>query len=91
MVVDINFTNSLTKQSTTGFDYEKDITKSIVELFDPGYITPSFGFTYNRSIIETTRFGIAIHKTFTIKHIQYSHDQETDNVEKFKFETGVSL
>lgn len=88
-VVDPFFSNSLRTQVTKGYDYEKDPTESIVDFFDPGYITQSFGFTYDKSKIGTTRLGIAVQETFTRYHNEYTEDNETEYVEKFKLETGV--
>ena len=88
-VVDPFFGNSVRTQVTTGFDYEKDPNKSIVDFFDPGYVTQSFGFTYDKSKIGRTRFGIALQEIFTNNHPQYSDDSETEPIENFKFETGI--
>lgn len=88
-VVDPFFSNSIRTQVTRGYDYEKDPNKTIVNFFDPGYITQSFGFTYDKLKFGTTRFGVAVQETFTNFHTQYSDDTETEKVEKFKFETGV--
>ncbi|MGD8780972.1 MAG: DUF3078 domain-containing protein [Ignavibacteria bacterium] len=83
------FGNSIRTQVTTGFNYEKDLNESIVDFFDPGYITQSLGFTYDKSIIGNTRFGIAFQETFTNKHPEYSDDEDTAEIENFKFETGI--
>lgn len=88
-VVDPFFSNSVRTQVTKGYDYEKDPNQSIVNFFDPGYITQSFGFTYDKLKFGTTRFGVAVQETFTNYHTQYSDDDETEEIEKFKFETGV--
>ena len=88
-IVDPFLGNSIRTQVTNGYDYEKNPDKSIVDFFDPAYVTQSFGFTYDKLSVGTTRFGIALQETFTNVHTQYSDDIETDKVENFKFETGI--
>ncbi len=88
-LVDLFFSNSLRTQVTTGYDYKKKPKITIVDFFDPGYLTQSFGFTYDKLEFGRTRFGIALQETFTHNHNQYTDDKETDKIEKFKFETGI--
>jgi len=88
-IVDPFFSNSLRTQVTTGYDYEKDPNKSIVDFFDPAFLTQSLGFTYDKLSVGTTRFGIAFQETFTNVHEQYSDDLDTKKIENFKFETGI--
>lgn len=88
-IVDPFLGNSVRTQLTKGYNYEKDPDKGIADFFDPGYITQSFGFTYNHLSFGTTRIGVAFQETFTDEHFQYSDDVMTDEIEKFKFETGL--
>jgi hypothetical protein len=88
-IVDPFFGNSIRTQVTQGFDYENDPDNSIVDFLDPAIVTQSFGFTYDKLTIGTTRFGIALQETFADRHIQYTDDLETSKTENFKFETGI--
>ncbi|MBU2508517.1 MAG: DUF3078 domain-containing protein [Bacteroidetes bacterium] len=89
-VVDPYFSNILRTQLTEGFDYKVIPKLIIADFFDPGYITQSLGFTYNKSAIIQTRLGIAIQETFTKELTGYSDDPETLNeVEDYRLQTGV--
>ena len=75
---------------TDGYDYSEPEKTQIVAFFDPGYITQSIGFAYNKSEIIQTRLGLAFEESFANKFAaQYTDDEETADVEKFKFETGI--
>ncbi|PKL87149.1 MAG: hypothetical protein CVV23_16850 [Ignavibacteriae bacterium HGW-Ignavibacteriae-2] len=88
--VDPFISNSVRTAITDGFDYSKVPAVKIADLFDPGYITQSIGFTYDKSEIIQTRLGIAFQETFTNKLNQYSDDPDTkDKIEDFKFDTGM--
>lgn len=88
--VDPFISNSFRTQVAKGYDYEVDPVLEIADLFDPGYITQSIGFTYNKSEIITTRLGLAFQEVITSNYTQYSDDIDTpDEFEKFKFETGL--
>lgn len=81
--------NSIRTQVASGFNYKKKPVKKVSDFFDPGYITQSFGFTYNTHKTFETRLGIAFQQTFTNIFNQYTDNPDTkDKVEKFKFETG---
>ncbi len=84
------FSNSIRTQVTKGYDYSKDTTINISDFFDPGYMTQTLGFTYDKYQHVITRLGVAIQEVFTNKFNQYSDDPDTeDKIEKFKFETGI--
>lgn len=88
--VDPFISNSVRTAITEGFDYSKVPAVKIADLFDPGYITQSIGFTFDKSEIIQTRLGIAFQETFTNKLNQYSDDPDTkDKIEDFKFDTGM--
>jgi len=75
---------------TDGYDYSEPEKKQIVAFFDPGYVTQSIGFAYDESEIIKTRLGLAFEESFANKFAaQYTDDDETADVEKFKFETGI--
>ncbi len=84
------FSNSIRTQITKGYDYKVAGSPNISDFFDPGYITQTLGFTYDKYKHVITRLGLAFQETFTKKFTQYSDDAgTTDEVEKFKFETGL--
>jgi len=72
-----------------GYKYEDDTTYSIAGFFDPGYVTQSVGFTYDKLDNFTTRLGFAVQETFTNKYNQYADDPSTAEIEKTKVETGL--
>lgn len=84
------FSNSIRTQVSKGYDYKLAGSPNISNLFDPGYITQTIGFTYDKYKNVVTRFGLAFQEVITNKFTQYSDDPETKNeIEKFKFETGI--
>lgn len=84
------FSNSIRTQITKGYDYKSSPAKQISDLFDPGYITQTFGFTYDKYPNIITRLGIGFQEIVTNRFTNYSDDPITkDKIEKFKFETGI--
>jgi hypothetical protein len=83
------FSNTVRTVLANGFDYSKTPTVQIAKFFDPGYVTQSLGFTYNREKIFSSRLGIALQETFTKRYTNYVDDPKTNKVEKFKLETGI--
>lgn len=84
------FSNSIRTQVASGFDYKVIPYVEIADLFDPGYITQTIGFTYDKYSNIITRLGFGFQEIITNKFTQYSDNPETKNeVEKFKFETGI--
>jgi hypothetical protein len=65
-----------------------DPPDKIVDFLDPGYVTESIGFTYDKFAWIKTRLGFAVQETFTNKYRQYSDDPQTQKVEAYKLETG---
>jgi len=64
--------------------------EQIVAFFDPGYVTQSIGFAYDKSEIFQTRLGLAFEESFADKFaLKYTDDSETAELETFKFETGI--
>lgn len=73
-----------------GFDYSEPEKVQIVAFFDPGYVTQSIGFAYEELEIFQTRLGLAFEESFANKFAaQYTDDDETADLETFKFETGI--
>jgi hypothetical protein len=81
--------NAIRTQISKGYDYKIPTAPYISDLFDPGYITQTIGFTYDKYSNIVTRFGIAFQEVITNKFTQYSDDPKTTDIEKFKFETGI--
>ena len=81
--------NSIRTQVTKGYDYKLETAPNISDFFDPGYITQTIGFTYDKYQNVITRLGVGFQEVITNKFTQYSDDPNTkDKIEKFKFETG---
>lgn len=84
------FSNSIRTQITKGYDYKSSPAKQISDFFDPGYITQTFGFTYDKYPNIITRLGLGFQEIVTNRFKNYSDDPTTtDKIEKFKFETGI--
>lgn len=81
--------NSIRTQITKGFNYKLTPVQQISDLFDPGYLTQTFGFTYDKYSNIITRLGIGLQEIVSNKFFQYTDDPLTTNIEKFKFETGI--
>lgn len=81
--------NSIRTQITKGYNYKVDPAVEIADFFDPGYVTQTLGFTYDRSKVIVTRLGIGFQEVFTNMYNQYTDDPSTTEMEKFKFETGI--
>ncbi len=87
------FVGNLVRSAITpGYDYNKDPKEKTADFFNPGYITQSFGFTCDQMENLQTRLGIALQETVTNTDalaVKYSDDPDTEEIEKFKFETGL--
>jgi Protein of unknown function (DUF3078) len=83
------FSNTLRTALTAGYDYAVSPKVEIANFFDPGYLTQSLGFIYNKVPGFETRLGFAVQEIITNKFIQYSDDASTPEIEKVKIETGL--
>jgi hypothetical protein len=83
------FSNTVRTAITTGYSYGGDSKTTIANFFDPGYITQSIGFIYDKVPGFQTRLGLAVQEVITNKFTQYSDDAETADVENIKIETGL--
>ncbi len=73
-----------------GYSYASPQPQEIANFFDPGYVTQSLGFAYDKLPGFKTRLGFAVQEIFTNKNRQYSDDPNTaTKAEAFKLETGV--
>lgn len=87
--VDPFFSNTVRTQLTAGYDYKVTPSVQITDFFDPGYITQSLGFTYDKIKVIKSRLGLAIQEVFTNTYTKYSDKLNTPEIEKFKLETGI--
>jgi Protein of unknown function (DUF3078) len=82
--------NSIRTPLASGFDYKVSPEVEIANFFDPGYITQTIGFTYDKYPNIVTRLGLGFQEIITNKFTQYSDDPKTKTeIEKLKFETGI--
>ena len=82
--------NTILTQIAAGYEYSDTSKVEIAGFFDPGYITQSIGFSYNKNAHVQTRLGFAFKETITSKFTGYSDDPDTPNeIESFNFETGI--
>ena len=79
--------NSIRTSVTTGYDYTVTPAVEKVDFFDPGYVTQTIGFTYDKYQNIVTRLGVGFQEIFTNNNRQYS--DEENKVKVFKFETGI--
>jgi hypothetical protein len=72
-----------------GFEYDDTSKTQIKAFFDPGYVTETVGFVYDRPEWIQTRLGIAFQQTFTNKYRNFSDPDNNPPTEAFLFETGL--
>jgi hypothetical protein len=87
--IDPYFSNTTRTPLAAGFNYDTDPPTEIANFFDPGYLTQSLGFTYDKTQGFSTRLGAAVQEVFTNKFNFYSDDTTTAEIEKIKVETGL--
>jgi len=87
-VLDPFISNTVKTAISAGYDYKTTPITKIADFWDPGYLTQSLGFIYNKSEAISTRLGIAFQETFTNKFQNYSADKN-GNLKKFRFDTGI--
>jgi hypothetical protein len=87
--IDPYFSNTTRTALAKGFNYDADPDTQVANFFDPGYLTQSLGFTYDKTPGFSSRLGFAVQEVITNKFIFYSDDIETSEIEKIKVETGV--
>ena len=84
------FSNTIISTLAQGYDYGKNPPLPTANFFDPGYVTQSLGFSYNKLSNFTTRLGIASQEIFTNKYRQYTNDPgDTSGLKAFKEEAGL--
>ncbi len=84
------FSNTVITTIAEGYSYASTVPVPIANFFDPGYVTQSLGFNYDKLSNLTTRLGLAAQEVFTNRYRQYTDNPSTtDKVEAFKLETGL--
>jgi hypothetical protein len=89
LVIDPYFSNTVRTALAAGFNYDTSPPAEIANFFDPGYLTQSLGFTYDKTPGFSSRLGFAVQEVITNKFTFYSDDASTTEVEKIKIETGI--
>lgn len=79
--------NTVRTAIAAGYDYDTEPKTEIANFFDPGYLTQSIGFIYDKTEGFTTRLGLAVQEVITNKFRHYS--DPADSIKKFKVETGI--
>jgi len=87
--VDPFFSNTVRTQITSGYDYKVFPAVQITDFFDPGYITQSLGFTYDKLKFFKSRLGLASQEVFSNVYTKFTDKPQTSDVERFKLETGI--
>lgn len=88
--VDPYISNTVRTILAPGYKYNDSGRTKIAAFFDPGYLSQSLGFAYDKLDEVKTRLGIALQETFTSDFPNYSDDPDTpDELETFKLETGI--
>ncbi len=80
-VVEPFFSDEIITTLTGGYNNKDSL---IANFFDPGYVTQSVGFSYDKLGAFTTRLGLATQEIFTNKHRQYTEDSTA-----FQLKTGL--
>ncbi len=88
--IDPYVSNILRTGIAPGYQYTDTSREQISGFFDPGYLSQSIGFAYDKDKVFKSRLGIALQETFTNQYRRYSDDPGTkDELEDFKLETGI--
>lgn len=79
--------NTIRSSIARGYNYSVTPEIETTDFFDPGYISQSIGFAYDKYQNIITRLGFAVQEVFASKHKEF-----TDPVylsDGFKLETGI--
>jgi len=79
--------NSIRSSVARGYDYKVTPEVETANFFDPGYVTQTIGFTYDKYANILTRLGFGFQEIFANVHREYT---DPDNkATAFRFETGI--
>jgi len=87
--VDPYLSNTLRTQLTQGFNYTVTPYVQIADFFDPGYITQSIGFTFDKLKFAKSRLGLAIQEVFAKTYMSTADASYAASGKTYKSETGI--
>jgi len=76
-------------QFSTGYDYKVSPPAPKSKFWDPAYISQSMGAKVKIKNILDHQLGIGLKQTYTSEFNKYTDNPETNEIEKYKFETGI--
>ena len=79
--------NSIRSSVARGYNYNVTPEVETANFFDPGYVTQTIGFTYDKYPHVITRLGLGFQEIFANGHMEYT--DPVNKVKTFKFETGI--
>jgi hypothetical protein len=79
--------NSIRSSVARGYDYKVTPEVETANFFDPGYVTQTIGFAYDKYPNIVTRLGLGFQEIFSSSHKEYT--DPANMVDGFKFETGI--
>jgi len=83
------FSLGILTQFSRGYDYNKKPYEARSNFWDPVYLTQGLGVRIKVKSVFKSHLGVGLKETITSEYRQYSDDPSTDEIEKFKFETGL--
>ncbi len=79
--------NSIRSSVARGYNYQVTPEVETANFFDPGYVTQTIGFTYDKYPNVITRLGLGFQEIFANTHREYT--DPAYKVKDFRFETGI--
>lgn len=76
-------------QFSKGYDYKKTPAMPKSNFWDPAYLTQSAGARVRIKDVFNSQLGIGLKETMTDQYTRYSDNPNTEEVERFRFETGI--
>jgi hypothetical protein len=87
--IDPYISNTIRTPLTTGYNYKTTPIMPSADFFDPGYLTQSLGFIYNKVDGFSSRLGLAVQEVFTNRYSSlYNIDTESGQAKSFRAEGG---
>jgi hypothetical protein len=79
--------NSIRSSVARGYNYQVTPAIETANFFDPGYVTQTIGFTYDKYSNVVTRLGLGFQEIFANTHKEYT--DPANKQKDFRFETGI--
>ncbi len=79
--------NTIRSSIARGYNYSVTPEIETTNFFDPGYVSQSIGFTYDKYQNIITRLGFAVQEVFASKHKEFTDPVNLSD--GFKLETGI--